>query len=786
MALRIGWLAALGAFALALGRLGRLITVEPGTRSWLPVLVAAAIVSCVVTASALAAGARPWMMVPLNLVGAGLALARVAAGSTMAFGIIPTGETRRAVGNEIGVALELIRFGSAPVISATGLVAVLAGLFWLLGAVTAYGAVKRRPLLMTIPTLGFYLILATLDRRPPEWWWPALMAACGAACLLATSERGAPGRVRSLRSGRVVPTRGRLLPLLTLGVVVLAAGGAARGFAATVPEAGLVAWRSATGFGGGLFGGISYNLFADMQQDLAGQSPEVVFVARVSESPVPNSELYWKLITLDTYDGEFWLPANLEVNRPRSEADWEAQDLAFTGPTVRVESVVRIASLRQNYLPVLYSPRSLTTDDELLSASYRTREDGSVKFDARTWDGLEYRVISDLPVVDLSVLASSGGALSPIFENAQADGVFPVAPSSTQEPLAPSRVREVYTELPEEFPEEVQDLARQVTAQTSTAFERAMVLENFFRTSGGFVYDASASTGHSTLNLVSWLTDPESLNYRTGYCEQFASAMALMARTLGIPSRIVFGFAPGELATQSDGAEVTVVRALNAHAWVELYMLSQGWVRFDPTPRGDGINPATVSQLGFDPTLYLPAPTTPETGTTAPFPGGLLNDQFFDPVADPTLGLPTAPGANLASWALAFVVLIVVMALVPALKGIRRAMRLKRLGSGDVVAGWSELTDRLTDLGHRIGWSQTPHEVAVRVDRAILPLASRLAADLYGGRTVTDGREVYRQAEAALRLRYRGWRWWLSWLQPRSLWSRQFRTVSESRTDALR
>jgi transglutaminase-like putative cysteine protease len=785
VALRVGWLAAIGGFALALGRLNRLLAVEPGTRNWFPVLAAAAIVSCVVTAAALAAGARPWLIIPLNLVGAALALARVGAGSTMAFGIIPTGATRGAVGDEIEVALELIRFGSAPVIAATGLVAVLAGLFWLLGAVTAFGAVKRHPLLMTVPTLGFYLILATLDRRPPEWWWPVLMAACGTAGLLAASERGVPGRVRSLLSGRVVPTRGKLLPLLTLGVVALAAGGAARAFAATVPEAGLVSWRSATGFGG-LFGGISYNLFADMQQDLAGQSSEVVFVAKVSESPLPNSELYWKLITLDAYDGEFWLPANLEIVRPQREADWEAPDLAFTGPTVRVESVVRIASLRQNYLPVLYSPRSLTTDDELLAGSYRTREDSSVKFDARTWDGLEYRVISDLPIPDLSVLASSGGALSPIFENAQADGVFPVAPSQVQEPLASSQIRKVYTELPDEFPEGVQVLARQVTAQTSTTFERAMVLENFFRTTGGFVYDASASTGHSTLDLVSWLTDVESRNFRTGYCEQFASAMGLMARAVGIPSRLVFGFAPGELTTQSDGSELIVVRALHAHAWVELFMPGQGWVRFDPTPRGDGINPATVSRLGFDPNLYLPAPNTPETGTTAPIPGGRLNEEFLEPGSDPTQGLLSGPRAALGSWALPLLVLIVALILVPALKGIRRAARLKRLGSGDVMAGWSELTDRLTDLGHRIGWSQTPIEVAGRVDRAILPLANRLSAHVYGGRTVTDGRQAYKQAEAALRLRYRGWRWWLSWIQPRSLWSRQFRTVSESRTDALR
>ena len=785
MAIRLGWLAALGAFVLALARLGRLLTLEPGTRSWIPVLVAAALVSGVVTAAAVAAGARPWIMLPLNLIGGSLAVAKVAAGSTMTLGIIPTGETRQVLAHEIGVALELIRFGSAPVIAAIGLVAVLAGIFWFLGAVTAYGAVRRRPLLMTIPTLGFYLILATLDRRPPEWWWPVLMAACGAACLLAASERDATGRVRSIRSGHVVPTRGRLLPLLTLGAVALSAGGAARVFAATVPEAGLVAWRSATGFGGGLFGGISYNLFADMQQDLAGQSDEVVFYARVSPSQVPASEHYWKYINLDVYNGESWTYSAQDARRPQSENDWEAADLAFTGASVRVESVVQIALLRMDVLPVLYSPRGLTTSDDLLGKSYQVRDDGSIFFDGRTRDQLLYRVISDIPLMDLSVLASSGGALSPIFENAREAGAIAVEPSSNPAPEVPARVRDFYTELPDDFPAEVHDLARDITAQTSTAFERGLLLELFFRDSGGFVHDASASTGHSSLDLVSWLTDVESRNYRTGYCEQFATAMALMARTLDIPSRVALGFAPGEIV-DSNGDELIVVRAKHGHAWVELYMPGQGWLRFDPTPRGDGINPATVSQFGFDPGIYLPPPVIPEGGTTPQLPGGLLSDEFFEIGADPTTGLRSTTGATLATWALGLLVLIGVVAMVPALKGIRRAARMKRLGSGDVVAGWSELTDRLTDLGHRIGWSQTPNEVANRVDRAILPLASRLAADVYGGRTITDGQEIYRQAEAALRLRYQGWRWWLSWIQPRSLWSRQFRTVSESRTDALR
>ena len=785
MAVRLGWLATLGALALALARLGRLLSVQPGTRAWLPVIVAAATVGCVVTMAALVAGARPWMMVPLNLIGASLAVARVAAGSTMAFGIIPTAGTRRLLGAEIDVALELIRFGSAPVVAATGLVAVVAGIFWVLGAVTGYGAVKRRPLLMTIPMIGFYLILATLDRRPPEWWWPVLMAACGATSLLAASGQAAIGRVRSVRSGRVVPIRGKLLPLLTLAVVAVSAGGAARVFAATVPEAGLVSWRSATGFGGSLFGGVSYNLFADLQQDLVGRSDEILFVARVSPSQVPSSELYWKLINLDAFDGRLWLASTMNMKRPQAEVDWESTDLAFAGPTVRVESVVQIVSLRQNVLPALYAPRSLSTDDELLAASHRVRDDGSIYSDGRTREGLLFRVISDIPLIDLPVLASSEGALSPIFENARAADAFAVTPSNRLVPQTPESVADLYTDLPDEFPAAVHDLARQVTAQTSTAFERALVLERFFRTAGSFVYNASASTGHSSLDLVSWLTDVESRNYRTGYCEQFAAAMALMARTLNIPSRVVLGFAPGEV-TDSNGDELIVVRGLHAHAWVELFMPGQGWLRFDPTPRGDGINPATVSQVGFDPGLYLPAPETPENGAPLPFPGALPNDEFFEIGSDPTTGLPTLPASTLATWAMALMALVGVVALIPIIKAVRRATRLKKLESGDLTAGWSELTDRLADLGHRIGWSMTPNEVANRVDRAILPLASRLGADVYGGRTVTDGREVFRQAEAALRLRYRGWRWWLSWIQPHSLWSRQFRTVSESRTDALR
>jgi transglutaminase-like putative cysteine protease len=105
----------------------------------------------------------------------------------------------------------------------------------------------------------------------------------------------------------------------------------------------------------------------------------------------------------------------------------------------------------------------------------------------------------------------------------------------------------------------VRQLARELVTGGSTPFERALLLEAYFRDPGQFTYSTGVDTGHSSLDLEDWLTDPDSRNYRTGYCEQFATAMGVLARAIGIPSRVVLGFTPGDIETQADGSEVVVV-----------------------------------------------------------------------------------------------------------------------------------------------------------------------------------------------------------------------------------
>jgi transglutaminase-like putative cysteine protease len=404
---------------------------------------------------------------------------------------------------------------------------------------------------------------------------------------------------------------------------------------------------------------------------------------------------------------------------------------------------------------MLHSPVALSSEVSLLEDSYRVREDGSLKFDARTYQGLTYRVTSDIPVPDLAALATRSGRLSPMFQSAVDSGAIDLVASRQGGGAAPSRVVDLYLELPDSLTPDIADLAREVTKNGSTGFERAILLEAFFRASGRFVYDPRVSTGHSSLDLSEWLNDPESRNYRTGYCEQFATAMGVMARTLGIPTRLVVGFAPGELSSQADGSELIIVRQRNTHVWVEVWIGGQGWVRFDPTPRADAINRATTANLGFDPTLYVPAPG--ELGPAAaanPDRGADAFDRFLEEGADPTTGLPGPSSNGLPPWIQVATAGLCLLGAVPVYKRARRRLRLHRLRRGDIVSAWVEITDQLRDLGHPVAEHLSPIEVAGDIDSMILPLAHKVTTAVYGERAVTGAEEAFRSAERHLHNRH--------------------------------
>jgi transglutaminase-like putative cysteine protease len=151
---------------------------------------------------------------------------------------------------------------------------------------------------------------------------------------------------------------------------------------------------------------------------------------------------------------------------------------------------------------------------------------------------------------------------------------------------------ERYLQLPGLAPS-IPVLARQVVGAARNPSEMARRVEAFLRTQFRYTLDITKMSDLDPLQEFLFVR-------RAGHCEYFATAMAVMLRTLGIPSRVVNGFQRGEW---NPYGQYYIVRYYDAHSWVEAYLPEAGWVTFDPTPR------ATVDLLADrTPTfLYLDA-----------------------------------------------------------------------------------------------------------------------------------------------------------------------------------
>jgi len=151
----------------------------------------------------------------------------------------------------------------------------------------------------------------------------------------------------------------------------------------------------------------------------------------------------------------------------------------------------------------------------------------------------------------------------------------------------PDEIRQVYLSLPPMDPR-VADLARRITAGAGDNYRRALAVQSYLRDNFGYTLDPSGIDPHDPIPSFLFVV-------RKGYCEYFASAMTVMLRALGIPARPVNGFQTG--AYNRVGGDF-VVRARDAHTWVEVYFPRFGWVPFDPTPADPLAGAAVWNPLG--------------------------------------------------------------------------------------------------------------------------------------------------------------------------------------------
>jgi transglutaminase-like putative cysteine protease len=156
----------------------------------------------------------------------------------------------------------------------------------------------------------------------------------------------------------------------------------------------------------------------------------------------------------------------------------------------------------------------------------------------------------------------------------------------------PPGMPERYLELPQNLDPRIAKLADENTRQQHSVYEKAAALERYLTNNFGYTLELPSQPHADPIAYFLF-------ERKRGHCEYFASSMAVMLRAIGIPSRIITGFRGGEF---NDLTGSYIIRARDAHAWVEAYIPNRGWLAFDPTPAGDEL-PTRWSKLQ----LYLDA-----------------------------------------------------------------------------------------------------------------------------------------------------------------------------------
>jgi hypothetical protein len=603
------------------------------------------------------------------------------AGSEAYAGLVPTSESTRVLGDIARAGFHDVRTLGTPVPTHRGLVLItVVGIAMVALVVDLLAVTMRRAALAGLPLLSVFALCTSLA-KDGAGWVPFAIGTTGYLWLLLADSRdrlarwGRPmGFDREARprfnwsDTEVMPSplsvMGRRIGVtaIAIGVVVPLLIPGLRG---GVPH------RGDGGFGLGGDGSQSrttLNPIVSVSAQLTSTTSREVLRVRTTD-PDPG---YLRLTSLDRFDGQTFSPSTLSAGE---DAQVSRGIDAPVPPGTQQTSQVGIADFAVSWLPLPQQAVAVAVDGD-----WRYDARSNTVFSARNdTEGLQYDVTSVAPQWDAADLERAG--------------VAPVEGAIAE-----------LTRLPD-IPQSVDTLTRQVTNDERSPFGKALAIQRFL-TSSPFTYDLSAAQTDSPDALAEFL-----LVTHKGFCQQYATAMAVMARIVGIPSRVAVGFTRGE--KQADGSWSVTTK--DAHAWPELYLGGIGWVPFEPTPRGDGqAEPPAYTQQTPAGSVDDPAPKGGQGGRGQPgaVPGQSKQDRL-DEAADrfqevPGEGGPaTAPTGTDVRRMLLWVALglLAVLLVVPSVVRVwtrRRRWRMAITPAERAAAAWEEL--RATAIDARTGW----------------------------------------------------------------------------------
>jgi hypothetical protein len=281
----------------------------------------------------------------------------------------------------------------------------------------------------------------------------------------------------------------------------------------------------------------------------------------------------------------------------------------------------------------------------------------------------------------------------------------------------PVWVTDRYLDLPETITDRTRELASQLAAGQSNAFDTALVVEDYVRSS--IIYNEDIEAPPANQDVVDYVL----FESQEGYCEYYASAMAVLLRAEGIPSRVVGGYFPAPYDDEEGGH---LYREKNAHLWVEVFFPGYGWIPFEPTANREQLDYGDLAAAAEEPALPTPVATPPPAVAEPTPPPVVETPEEQPPVFPPDI---LSDPARLAGWiGIALAALVTVGALAATTAWFAGFRGLSPVSS---------LYARFLRVGNWLGAppkvSLTPHEYADRVGR-VVPSAegpARVVAELY-------------------------------------------------------
>jgi protein-glutamine gamma-glutamyltransferase len=445
----------------------------------------------------------------------------------------------------------------------------------LFGVVVRMFSIRRERDHITLAILAFLMVLAsavlTVDSTFLFFFAAFMMMAVATFVLMEMRRSGHSANIHARHTSdprehrHLAFSLARVAPALMLMILVI---GAAVFF--------LMPRMSAGYMGGYSFGTDLTSGFSDRVQlgkiGQIQQSNSVVMHVQIDGDTIGRSDLHWRGVALADFDGRTW-------SNPKEQIALERlPNNSFLVPQV-------------NPVPRLY-PAPNPARERLIHYRVLMEPIGTNVFFLAPWARSisgEYRLVA----------ADTSGAVydfdsqrPPSRYEADSDISTPAAAELRRAGQNYPAQIERYLRIPDLDPR-VPRLAAQITSSAGNNFDRAAAIENHLKTRFGY-----------TLQLPQTPPKDPIANFlferKQGHCEYFASSMAVMLRTLGIPSRVVNGFRSDEF---NDLTGNYVVRAKDAHSWVEAYFPGYGWQTFDPTPSAAGGSPQGWERLA----LYIDA-----------------------------------------------------------------------------------------------------------------------------------------------------------------------------------